>query len=480
MTGCSGTSCTPCPAGAAHQSAACGAGACTLACDPGYAACDTTMAGCTTNVSTDANNCGTCGHVCGSAHTTAVECVAGGDGGTSACSFTCSGAYQHCGSDDSKGCETDVGIDGSNCGACGHSCLGGQCVAGICQPVVLAGDPTKASGLKSLYSLATFNGSVYGTNWENAAGQVYKVPTMPGGALDWLVNAGGPASANFINTDGTDLVYSVFHVGEAQNAGIWKVAPDGTGNTLVVSGGMTGGGPACTLSTAYGYEVNGIAFDSSFIYWIRNTYGGCAISSCQCPGIYRANADGSGITLYFASTGYHYTNPVVDSGTLYFVEYETQTIKAATSTTFTMSSPPIALPSAGTPAGLATDANYVYWIDTTANKFYRIPKVAPTMATDITPMSGIPSVSLWNLFLVDAANIYFVSPAPAYNAANTQKIYRMPKDGSGPAAPIPGALVSASGDSASSMTQDSTALYWGTYGFDSSTAPFAAIYKLAK
>jgi hypothetical protein len=438
------------------------------------------MAGCGTNLGTGLDNCGACGHVCGSAHTTAVTCAAGGDGGPGACSFTCSGAYQHCGSDDSSGCETDIGTDQNNCGACGHSCQGGQCVAGICQPVVLAGDPNNATGLKSLYSLVTFNGSLYGTNWENAAGQVYKAPTTPGGSLTWLVNVGGAAGANYINTDGTNLVYSVYHVGEAEAAGIWKVAPDGSNDTLVISGGTAGGGPACTLSTAYGYEVAGVAFDSSFVYWIRDTYGGCAISSCQCPGIYRANADGTGVNIYFSATGHHYTNPVADSGTLYFVDFESQAIQAATSATFTANTAPIGLPSAGAPAGLATDANYVYWIDTTNKKFYRTPKVAPTMATDITPASGMPTGSLWSAFLVDTTSIYFVSPAPTYNTANTQTIYRMPKDGSGPAVRIPGAIISSSGDSAASMTQDATALYWGRYGFDSGTAPFAARYKLVK
>jgi hypothetical protein len=32
----------------------------------------------------------------------------------------------------------DLGNDPSNCGVCGHSCLGGACVAGACQPVRLA------------------------------------------------------------------------------------------------------------------------------------------------------------------------------------------------------------------------------------------------------------------------------------------------------------------------------------------------------
>ncbi len=34
--------------------------------------------------------------------------------------------------------------------------------------------------------------------------------------------------------------------------------------------------------------------------------------------------------------------------------------------------------------------------------------------------------------------------------------------------------------SLSAFAQDATALYWTTYGFDSNTQPFSAVYKLAK
>jgi hypothetical protein len=36
------------------------------------------------------------------------------------------------------GCDGAYDSDPANCGACGHGCLGGACVAGQCQPVLLA------------------------------------------------------------------------------------------------------------------------------------------------------------------------------------------------------------------------------------------------------------------------------------------------------------------------------------------------------
>lgn len=36
------------------------------------------------------------------------------------------------------GCTAEIAADPKNCGRCGHDCLGGKCVAGKCQPLVLA------------------------------------------------------------------------------------------------------------------------------------------------------------------------------------------------------------------------------------------------------------------------------------------------------------------------------------------------------
>jgi len=37
------------------------------------------------------------------------------------------------------GCSADLQSDAKHCGSCGHDCMGGECKAGACQPVLLAG-----------------------------------------------------------------------------------------------------------------------------------------------------------------------------------------------------------------------------------------------------------------------------------------------------------------------------------------------------
>jgi hypothetical protein len=78
LTGCSGSSCEPCPT-SPHRPAVCNTDtACAVgSCDPGYLDCDDTQPGCETNGSTDSKNCGHCGAECGKLHTSSVACVTG-------------------------------------------------------------------------------------------------------------------------------------------------------------------------------------------------------------------------------------------------------------------------------------------------------------------------------------------------------------------------------------------------------------------
>jgi len=52
---------------------------------------------------------------------------------TSACLAVCGPGKASCDSNTTNGCETYLGNDRAHCGACGHSCGGGLCVAGACE-----------------------------------------------------------------------------------------------------------------------------------------------------------------------------------------------------------------------------------------------------------------------------------------------------------------------------------------------------------
>jgi hypothetical protein len=133
-----------------HGTATCNAGNCQIACDTGYGDCnvgdlDGGVApddGCETKLNVqDSNgniaNCGSCGATCNRRSFTSVsvaQCVLG------VCSRDCFAGEGDCDNnrDDPActgkncGCETALGADVNNCGACAHVCKGGTCANDTC------------------------------------------------------------------------------------------------------------------------------------------------------------------------------------------------------------------------------------------------------------------------------------------------------------------------------------------------------------
>lgn len=85
--------------------------------------------------------------------------------------------------DSEPGCEVDPLNDPAHCGACGHSCGGGACLDGVCQPVKLADvlDPG---------CLALDEAHVYVP--DAATGEVLRVPKTPGAPVVLAAQGGQP------------------------------------------------------------------------------------------------------------------------------------------------------------------------------------------------------------------------------------------------------------------------------------------------
>jgi hypothetical protein len=155
-----------------HSSQVCQNGSCLLSCLDNYLDCDgIPSTGCEVNPASDPDHCGGCGVACPRTGGTAT-C----DQGT--CKLSCSSGYHKCGNDcvpDSSmtqcgpscvpcsapahatpTCQSGIcdflcdsgysrcgdscfslNTDPANCGACGRSCLGGDCAGGVCQPFLV-------------------------------------------------------------------------------------------------------------------------------------------------------------------------------------------------------------------------------------------------------------------------------------------------------------------------------------------------------
>jgi hypothetical protein len=108
-------------------------------CSPGFADCDGRASnGCEVALATDVGNCGACGNVCSEPHAFAA-CTAG------VCKVAaCSAGFGDCDGQSGNGCETDLAVDPSNCGACGNVCAV-ACSGGVCTGVCVPGS-TRCSG----------------------------------------------------------------------------------------------------------------------------------------------------------------------------------------------------------------------------------------------------------------------------------------------------------------------------------------------
>jgi hypothetical protein len=97
---------------------------------------------CDTDIATDMEHCGGCGRKCQSANGKA-SCTAG------VCAVTCDEGRLDCDGNLANGCETNPSNDDQHCGACGHACLGAQCLAGACVPALVGLAPAAVATLET-------------------------------------------------------------------------------------------------------------------------------------------------------------------------------------------------------------------------------------------------------------------------------------------------------------------------------------------
>ena len=293
--------------------------------------------------------------------------------------------------------------DPNNCGACGHSCLGGACTSGVCQPVVLASGqgssiwevpwyPYMGGGgdgeLDGPDRLAVDATDVY---WLNLRGEVMRVPIAGGTAVRVAATEPNPA---WIALDAEFVYFSTLE-GE-----IFRVKKTSGSPFRLVSTGMTSGG-RLALERTNALPVNPYPLELSVAAGQLIWSDGSGVYACPasgCEGVPAAIDPGTSWILPFSygvdSGGQKYASeedvqPTNDAGTDVTVSFA-MTAFSGMADEF--------LGLAGNTAyyELHGGAHEVYALATAAMGSIGVVRWSETSVTYLA--SGLPSAPRWRMY----------------------------------------------------------------------------------
>lgn len=347
------------------------------------------------DIDVDPANCGACHSICSGSHAVGT-CSVG------ICTLTCVGSFRDCDGDPRSGCEVDVSNDPKSCGRCGHDCLGGACVNGTCQAVVLSPSEGNVVGI-------TVDATrVYWTSYSSGLIRSCPKTGCSGGATTL---ASGRQNPYGIAADGTN-VYWV----------------ETTGNSVhSCAAGGCGGNPTTLASSQM--APMGIAVDGANVYWTNGTGG--EVQKCATGGC-------GGVPTTLATV----TNPAyiaLDKTNVYWTSGNS--VRRCSKSCANDS---VLLANSGLVNQLAVDGTDVYW---GGSALYRCAAAGcggfPTIVTPGNFPFGV---------VVDATHVYYSSPG----LASVSKCSK-PDCTGGPS------IVSAGLSVPGQLAEDATALYWGNF-----------------
>jgi hypothetical protein len=313
------------------------------------------------------------------------------------------------------GC-ANLQTDGMNCGVCGHSCLGGACTGGKCQPVTLAtstGQNTDiAVDATNVYwarygspgavlscainncaaTLTTLAGSeIYPASMVVDATNIYWLTgTLSGtnGNVKTCPITGCPGAGPTVLVSGLAIPKLL-----ALNAGklYWTQAGDGTVRSCTASSCAS---TLTTLATTSPGVPFGIATDGTNLYWGTGTPN--SVSKCSL-----ANCAGT-ITTLVSGLQYQADRIALSATDIYITSHTSPgdiwkcSLGGCGTSPTTISSP-------GNAWGVVVDATNVYWTDY-AN--YTVSKCALSGCASPTVMATTTSMGT---LAQDATSLYFTS-----------------------------------------------------------------------
>jgi hypothetical protein len=214
--------------------------------------------------------------------------------------------------------------DSHNCGACGHDCLNGACMGGICQPFVL-------SGSVDARDLVATGGSLF---WTDEASSVWTCTIANCGPTLRAI-ANGQATPERIATNGTTIYWTNYGSGTSANGSVVSIGVSG-GTLTTLAMGMT--------------APQGIAVDGAYVFWADT-------------GTERVLRYQSGTTTPFmdmTTPSAYPTGVGAGNGSVYWTDQGSGYVKKSPEANWAPSQVAV---SQSTPWALSVDSTNVYWVD---------------------------------------------------------------------------------------------------------------------
>lgn len=331
---------------------------------------------------------------------------------------------------------TSLATDAAHCGSCGHDCQGGECVAGRCQPVVLA------AGLSSPSSLALSDTDLYLIEGTTAASARLLSLPKGGGAARELVAALGDLGAPSI---AGDQLY--FATGGAGGGVVQRANLDGTG--------------VLAFSPPHAPGIARLITPGLFVYY---TVRDASSTTVYRAGLLSAGQPGAGAETVFQTVPGPLTSMTVVNGCLYMVDQTTP--RQLLRTCSAAAAPASRYAAQGALAfhpRAAVDETHLYFADA-ARGVLRLPLDADGAAEVVVPnIPGPPTVD------ADALYYFTETVGAAPNACSTANT--LWRSGKGPGSTAE-EILSAPIACPTQLAADDTALYW--------TSGDGAVLRLAK
>jgi hypothetical protein len=209
--------------------------------------------------------------------------------------------------------------DGKNCGACGHDCLGGQCVSSTCQPFVYASST-------DAFDIVIVNGMLY---WVDQATTVWTCPELAASCTPTPL-AAGQNQPTRITYDGSSCLF-------------WTNNAGGSNGSI---GAHQLGASLCPTKTGLG-APQGIAADANYLFW----------TDTATNQVVRLNRSGGAMA---STTSSQPAGVAILGAGVYWAEDGTSSVRTSPESSWV---PATVAGSQSTPWAFSVTAPFTYWVD---------------------------------------------------------------------------------------------------------------------